>query len=334
MASTKSAAAKVMERIKDVDLYLLLDVDTDASQKAIKKAYRKKARTCHPDKNPDNPKAAEEFHRLSDALEVLSDEAARKAYDNVLKARKANELRNRELDSKRRKLKDALEEREREARDDVGKKHEAEGTAEEQEIRRLRKRGRAMLVEEEEREKSSRFEYERAMKEWKRTMADIPEQSGGQNMQRSNGGGSNSKKLKVKWKNDSEGRYTKVSLKKIFDKYGDVAEVVANEGRKGSGIVEMALATAAEMASKYETGFAECPLKLKLLEGDPGMGGTSGAAASAPASSSTTPLFSADVLSRETDFESLVMRKLRQEEERKRLIRVMEEEDDEKDDEN
>ena len=49
MASTKSDAAKIMERIKDLDLYLLLKVEPDATEKAIKKAYRKKALTCHPD---------------------------------------------------------------------------------------------------------------------------------------------------------------------------------------------------------------------------------------------------------------------------------------------
>merc|ERR1712037_838199 len=119
MASTKSDAAKIMERIKDLDLYLLLDLETDATEKEIKKAYRKKALKCHPDKNPDNPKAAEEFHRLSDAYEVLSDEAARKAYDTVLKARKAAEIRKRQLDSKRRKLRDELEAREKRAKDDL-----------------------------------------------------------------------------------------------------------------------------------------------------------------------------------------------------------------------
>jgi len=43
----------------------------------IKKAYRKKALSCHPDKNPDNPKAAELFHELANALEILIDESAR-----------------------------------------------------------------------------------------------------------------------------------------------------------------------------------------------------------------------------------------------------------------
>lgn len=39
----------------------------------IKKAYRKKALKCHPDKNPDNPEAAEEFNQLKKILEVLLD---------------------------------------------------------------------------------------------------------------------------------------------------------------------------------------------------------------------------------------------------------------------
>jgi DnaJ family protein C protein 17 len=43
----------------------------------VKKAYRKKALACHPDKNPDNPKAAELFHQLSKALEILTDASAR-----------------------------------------------------------------------------------------------------------------------------------------------------------------------------------------------------------------------------------------------------------------
>lgn len=43
----------------------------------IKTAYRKKALECHPDKNPDNPKANELFHELSRALAVLVDQSAR-----------------------------------------------------------------------------------------------------------------------------------------------------------------------------------------------------------------------------------------------------------------
>lgn len=88
-------------------------VEHDADPKAMKKAYRKKALTCHPDKNPGNNQVVELFFQLSDKLEELTDEATRHVYDNLLKARKAAELRVRQLDNKRRKLRDQLEERER-----------------------------------------------------------------------------------------------------------------------------------------------------------------------------------------------------------------------------
>lgn len=68
---------------------------------------------CHPDKNPDNPNAGKEFRQLTAVLEILTDDAARSAYDKVLKARKDAALRNKELDGKRRKLKEDLERREK-----------------------------------------------------------------------------------------------------------------------------------------------------------------------------------------------------------------------------
>ena len=71
----------------------------------ITKAYRKKALKCHPDKNPDNKEAAELFHELSKALEVLTDPKAKAAYDAVLKAKEKARLRTQALDSKRKKFK-------------------------------------------------------------------------------------------------------------------------------------------------------------------------------------------------------------------------------------
>ena len=108
-----------MNKIKDIDLYLLLEISQDATHKDIKKAYRKKALKCHPDKNPDDSNAALKFQQLLEALAVLTDDTARKAYDNVLKARKANELRNRQLDVKRKRLKDQLESRESDAAKEI-----------------------------------------------------------------------------------------------------------------------------------------------------------------------------------------------------------------------
>lgn len=49
-----------MDALLKVDLYELLQISIDADEKEIKSAYRKKALTCHPDKNPDNPRAGED----------------------------------------------------------------------------------------------------------------------------------------------------------------------------------------------------------------------------------------------------------------------------------
>jgi len=63
------------------DFYALLGVSRNASADDIKKAYRKKARELHPDANPDNPAAEDQFKEVSRAYEVLSDAATRERYD-------------------------------------------------------------------------------------------------------------------------------------------------------------------------------------------------------------------------------------------------------------
>ena len=63
------------------DYYEVLGVSKDASDDDIKKAYRKKAKECHPDLNPDDHKAEERFNEINEANEVLSDAKKRAQYD-------------------------------------------------------------------------------------------------------------------------------------------------------------------------------------------------------------------------------------------------------------
>ncbi len=63
------------------DYYATLGITREASQEEIKKAYRKKALESHPDRNPGDPKAEQQFKLISEAYEVLSDESKRRVYD-------------------------------------------------------------------------------------------------------------------------------------------------------------------------------------------------------------------------------------------------------------
>ncbi|XP_059080520.1 dnaJ homolog subfamily C member 17-like [Tigriopus californicus] len=315
--------AKLMERIKHEDLYELLGILPDCSEKDIKRAYRQKALKCHPDKNPDDPLAAQAFHRLSDAYEVLTDPEVKKAYDQVLRARQAHAIRNKQLDAKRRKLKDDLEARERQAQEAAFQTVVERLSEEEQlarEIERLRREGSRVLEEEQER-------LSREIRGAQAQSGASPTRTASSQAYPLPSTPAESAKLKVRWKDDAA--YDQSQLRQIFAKYGDVGEVIVlGKPGKMSGLVEMHSRSAAELAAQIETGFRDHPLKVKLITDTQ----TPTSGPSRPESAFSTPLggalfASAETVARTQDFESLVMRKLRQEEERKRLIREIEEQD-------
>jgi molecular chaperone DnaJ len=65
------------------DYYEVLGVSRDADDAALKSAYRKLALTYHPDRNPNNPDAADRFKEASEAYAVLSDPEKRSRYDRL-----------------------------------------------------------------------------------------------------------------------------------------------------------------------------------------------------------------------------------------------------------
>lgn len=63
------------------DYYAILGVPKNADEKTIKSAYRKLARTHHPDVNPGKPESEQRFKEINEAYAVLSDDEKRKMYD-------------------------------------------------------------------------------------------------------------------------------------------------------------------------------------------------------------------------------------------------------------
>ena len=64
-----------------MDLYQRLGIKRGASEAEVKKAYRSLAKQLHPDRNTDNPKAAERFSQITAAYDLLSDKDKRARYD-------------------------------------------------------------------------------------------------------------------------------------------------------------------------------------------------------------------------------------------------------------
>ncbi|MDD3637241.1 MAG: molecular chaperone DnaJ [Bacteroidales bacterium] len=63
------------------DYYEILEIERNASEAEIKKAYRKMALRYHPDKNPDDKSAEEKFKEAAEAYEVLSNPDKKARYD-------------------------------------------------------------------------------------------------------------------------------------------------------------------------------------------------------------------------------------------------------------
>lgn len=96
---------------KNVDLYDLLGVDALTPKEDIHRAWRKRSLKYHPDKAGDNFDA-EKWQLFERARDILSDPAARAAYDNAIKAALLRKQERQVMDKKRKDLVDDLEARE------------------------------------------------------------------------------------------------------------------------------------------------------------------------------------------------------------------------------
>lgn len=299
------------------NLYDIIGVQHDATLKEIAKKYKKQALKLHPDKNPD-PTAHQKFLKLTQILELLSDESSRNNYDIILKAREAARLRTKQLDCKRRKLKESLEDKEKNANGTLILNAEQKLL---DVIKKLQAEGESILQREEE----------KLRKEFN---------------DKSDFAVADQATLKIKWKCKKKSGdgcstgYSKHSLLKILQKYGPVSDVIVNPRRIGSALAIFNSIAAAKICMQREKGDESCPLSFRMLHNTDNHDSKSAKipettfTENASFSSFPSNAFSQNVTNSpasinlvppvDRDYESLTLMRLRQAEERKILIKEME----------
>lgn len=254
-----------MKSFKEEDAYAMLSLEAgpQVTEAEIKKAYRRLALLKHPDKNPDNPEAANEFAALQRAYDLLTDPDARAALDELHRARAARAERTVIHDEKRRRLVEELERRERAA--DRGRSEEDQARARLQgEIERLRRQAA-------EREARAREERRAAAgaaaaappggpaSSAAAAEAALADEVARERLQRT---------LKVSWMRRS-GDYSPAGLRAALSRHGLVEDLVLREGKKkkGSALVVMATASGAAAAAGSVCGELTHPLLVVPLVG-------------------------------------------------------------------
>lgn len=171
-------------------------------------------------------------------------------------------------------------------------------------IERLREEGSRQL---EEQQRLIREQIRKEREQRLRGKAENPE-------------GKGTPKLKLKWKckkeDELKGGYSRDVLLRLFQKYGEVLNLVLSSKKTGTAVVEFATVKAAELAVQNEVGLVNNPLKISWLEGRPqGL------------EDPRHPGLSQGSVLSERDYESLVMMRMRQAAERQQLITQMQQED-------
>ncbi|VDK74245.1 unnamed protein product [Litomosoides sigmodontis] len=232
----------------DFDPYEMLDLKPGCTDTEIVKAFRKAALKWHPDKNYGRKEAAQEmFLKISKAFELLSDAAARAAYDHVLATRTARTVyiqrRQKNESEKRRKLREDLERREADVlnaqRDEEKARRELE-----KEILRLRKEGSKLLQRERE-----NIEQEI------RKNAAMEGQSGDKRLLA---------RYKLRWKRESDQHnYNEDEFRNLFSKYGRISDVIVSSA-KGMAILEFDELLDADGVDR-EIGKPDVPITVTCL---------------------------------------------------------------------
>ncbi|KAF1999836.1 DnaJ-domain-containing protein [Amniculicola lignicola CBS 123094] len=205
------------------DFYLLLGVEFEATASQIKSAYRKTSIKYHPDRNPDAG-AADKFILLAIARDILLDPTLKHEYDKQRLRKKEKRLQDDMLDSKRRKMKEDLESREKGAKRKWAEEL-SEAERREQEIQRLAEDGKRRRKEQQEKLERERREEEASFMETT-PEAEVPTAKPGESAEID-------RTIKVRFQREGGTlAWDKETVTAMFSKYGKVDGVVMGRDKK------------------------------------------------------------------------------------------------------
>ena len=222
----------------EYDFYKLLGVSFETSEADIRRAYRRTALKYHPDHNAGNAAAVEKFHLLQIGYELLSDPAAKAAYDNARAARLAKRRQKEQFDGKRRQMVDDLERRER----GVKRGRDEELDAEEKlrlEVARLAEDGKRRRKEREELLRRENLEEEEERDQLAQRASaratDADDMDGSASTER-NAVSEIDRTVKVRWPRDGPGQsIDKDKLESLFSIFGKIDSTFLLKDRKRGG---------------------------------------------------------------------------------------------------
>lgn len=245
----------------EVDWYAILNCSIDSTKEQIEKAARQLARKYHPDRNKD-PKAAPLFLNVQKAKDFLLDESKRRGYDeNIrkkIKRKEYDQQRHQHMDSKRKKMKEDLEERLGKAQKTSQSSNETftpkqkSGKKEADEIRKesMSRMSEARAKQEAEYHNISQEE----ILKHRESMSDTTNKD-------------TIVQVKVKWRR-SDISHSDDSLCGLFRSFGDIEDVTMSVGGKAnSAIITFASPIAAQAAVNHYLDSSS--FKVSLLTNEP-----------------------------------------------------------------
>ncbi|KAH9307570.1 hypothetical protein KI387_035481 [Taxus chinensis] len=221
----------------------------------IRKAYRARALACHPDKRPDDPNAVAVFQKIQTAYDLLTDENARKAFDDFLRLRDERLQRQQhkasEIGAKRRKMMDDLTRREKEF--EFQKQQEDKEKAEETKAAKKLQEEIARIRALHAQRSSPAFNFASS----RVAAQDSKKKPPGEDLDKE-------KVIKATWNSlDGWGDYSAERLREIFEKFGTVEDIVIrrkNSKKKASAIIVMGSKDQVDAATRSPRGDVSNPL--------------------------------------------------------------------------